>query len=244
MQRPIIPDNAVPGSDPDQLIFCFDPWVHKIANRYKNTIEKTGAMLDHDDLMQAGRLGLLRAHKRYDPAGGASFLTFSFGYIRAAMRYEIHRCLPLLPPGALVSLDEPLTDDKGKTLSDIIEDQTTETAQEKIERMEQYAELHRAVDRLKNESKREIIKKTYFEDKDISQAAAELNMKPGAAYAAHKDALSILRRDYQLKLYCAPVFSVGLSSFRRSWSSAVERAVLWREKHTDEIYGQGAYLDN
>lgn len=231
MERVTIPDAAIPETDPETLVYCFDRWVKKVANRYQTAIVRTGAAVAIDDLIQVGRLALLRAQKRYNPSGGASFLTFSFDYLRGAMRREIEKNMPPLPLGAFVSLDEPIADDTNDTYSEIIEDKAIETAQERAERMERAAELHRAIKRLKSDTKREIIKKKWFEDKELEQVAEEMNMKKGAIYAAHEYALSKLRHDHDLVMLCAPVFSVSLSRFRRRWESAVEAEVIWRDEH-------------
>jgi len=240
MQRVIIPDTEIPAADPEQLIYCFSPWVQKVANRYRNAIEKTGAAIDMDDLLQVGRLALIRAQRKYDPSGGASFLTFSFQYLRGSMWREIEKNKPSLPPGAFVSLDEPTVDDS--PLSEIVEDKTIEPAEERAERMERAEELHRAVDRIKYENRRTIINKLYFQDGDITSIAEEMGISKQYASALHKDALSRLRRDEALRALCAPAFSVGAVRFRRRWESCVEAEILWKEKMFDERFGSGAYV--
>ena len=232
MQRPTIPDAAIQDTDPETLIYCFTPWIQKVANRYRNAIKKTGASLDTDDLFQVGCLALLRAQEDYDPAGGASFFHFSFYYLRTAMQKEIRKNRPGLPLSEFVFLDEPIADDPDHTKGEIVEDPTIEPAPDRAERLERAAEVHKAVDRLKSENKRNIVNKVWFEDMDIRQAAAVLGMKPGAAYAAHKEALSKLRRDHALQSLCAPTFAPGVSRFRLHWESCVEAEVIWRDEHS------------
>lgn len=242
MQRVTIPDAAIPETDPETLVYCFDKWVLKVANRYKYMIEKTGAAVDADDLHQVGCLALLRAQKHYDPAAGKSFISFSYNYLRGAMRNEINKNIPGVPLGVCVSLDEPITIDGDDPLSEIIPDNTIEPAQERAERLERAAEVHKAIDRLKSETKREIINRVYFDDQDLAQVAEDLHMKPSAVYAAHHEALIKLKRDTALKSLYMPVFSVSVGRFRTKWESAVESAVLWREKHYDDQYGPGAFV--
>lgn len=231
MQCVQIPDKAIPETDSETLIFCFDRWVAKVANRYKNAIERTGAIIDIDDLIQVGRLALLRAQNKYDPAGGAGFLTFSFDYLRGAMRRELEKNMRKLPLNAFVSLDERIKNDGPETYAEIIEDKTIESADERLERLDAAAEVRAAVDRLKQERQKEIIKKVYFEDKELKKVAAEMGLKEGYTYALHSDALSRLRKDKPLVLLCAPHFSVSVSGFLSRWGSAVEAEVIWRDEH-------------
>ena len=195
-----------------------------------------------DDLCQVGRLALLRAQKQYNPTAGSTFISFSFDYLRSAMQREIARNKPIRPPGMCVSLDEPISNDGDDPLSEIIPDNNLETAQERAERLERAEEVHRAVDRLKSETKRVIINKVYFDGQELAQVADDLRMKTSAVYSAHHEALIKLKRDEALKRLCMPTFSVSVARFRCKWSSAVESAVLWREKHYDEMFGEGAFV--
>ncbi len=63
--------------------------------------------IDRDDLISVGTLGLLKAARTYEPARGASFRTFAFLAIRAAVLDELRRCDPL-PRGARARLKELL----------------------------------------------------------------------------------------------------------------------------------------
>lgn len=47
---------------------------------------------DHEDLMQEGFLGLLKAAELWEPDGGASFAGYAFHWIRAAMKNYIDDC--------------------------------------------------------------------------------------------------------------------------------------------------------
>lgn len=61
--------------------------------------------LDRDDLISAGTLGLLKAARTYQPMRGASFRTYAYMAIRAAVLDELRRCDPL-PRGARSKLKE------------------------------------------------------------------------------------------------------------------------------------------
>jgi len=59
--------------------------------------------LDRDDLLSVGNLGLLNAARTYKPGRGASFRTFAYMAIRAAILDELRRADPL-PRGARARL--------------------------------------------------------------------------------------------------------------------------------------------
>ena len=241
MQRTMIPDAEIHDTDPETLIYCFTPWVQKIASRYSTLLAKTGA-LDMDDLYQVGCMALLKAQENYDPAAGASFFGFSQHYIRSAMRRELGYSSDGKPPVDMEYLDEPLKDDADTCKVDMLEDESIEPNDERIQRLERYDELHKAIDRLKNEKHREIIKRVYFDEEAPHKAAAAMGMKLGSFYSANQTALDRLRRDYWLKTLCAPAYSSSLGRFRITFTSVVEAEVLWKEQEIDGMLGKGAYL--
>ena len=241
MQRTMIPDAEIRNTDPETLIYCFTPWVQKIASRYSALLDKTGAV-DMDDLYQVGCMGLLKAQQLYDPEAGASFLGFSQNYIRKAMRKELGYLSDGSQPVFMEYLDEPLKDDEDTCKVDMLMDESIEPDDERIQRLERYDELHRAIGRLKNEKHREIIRRVFFAEESPQQAAAAMGMKVGSFYSANQMALDKLRRDYRLKMLCAPVFSTSSNKFRITFTSAVEAKVLWKEKQIDQMLGEGAYM--
>ena len=91
MQRTTIPDAEIRNTDPETLIYCFTPWVQKIASRYSALLDKTGAV-DMDDLYQAGFMGLLKAQQLYDPE--AVLISQRPVYL-LHLRYLSHNFLPL-----------------------------------------------------------------------------------------------------------------------------------------------------
>ncbi len=251
-QRPTIPDIDIPGTDADTLIFCFSAWIQKIANRYINALERTGAgaVIDTGDLFQVGSLALLRAQKGYDPAGGASFLHYSQFYIRAAMIREITAHKRPLPRGAFVSLDEPITADGDDSLSEIIPDKSIVPFDDAIitdeTRNETITEVRAAVARLKSKTQREIIERVHFAGESKETAAAAMGIKRRTFSEYERHAREKLHRDFRLRQFVyetIPFFHVGASRFNSSWESAVEKAVLWRENKIDYLYGPGAFLD-
>lgn len=83
---------ATPVPDGDtraRLIVAWLPLVGRIARRFRPS-----PVLDRDDLVSAGTLGLLSAAGRWDAAWGVSFGTFASHRIRGAIIDEIRRLRP------------------------------------------------------------------------------------------------------------------------------------------------------
>lgn len=72
--------------DLNSLVKEHTPWVEMIAKRLHSTLP---AHVSFDDLMQAGLLGLIDAHKRFDPSQGFLFKTFAEYRVKGAMLDEL-----------------------------------------------------------------------------------------------------------------------------------------------------------
>ena len=236
MRQSDIRDELIPNADPAEITEQFAGWVKRIADRYTNLLEESGAV-DMEDLIQAGYIGLLDAQKKYDPNAGSSFLHYSFRWIRNAMLEQLgfrnkDRNRPQLP---LVYLDKPLNDDTEDSLIDTIEDPDILPFDEPIiedeTRQETITQVRAAVDRLKSEKQREVIRRVYLDGQERSSVAADMGLKLSALYSLDRVGRSKLRRDYRLKQYAMPFFHVSVRQFNNTWTSAVEAAVIWREEH-------------
>ncbi len=73
----------------DQIMKRYKPLVHKIVAGF---VFKKPAILDYDDLVSAGNMGLLTAIRRYNPKNeqGAKFTTFATLRVRGAILDEIN----------------------------------------------------------------------------------------------------------------------------------------------------------
>jgi RNA polymerase sigma factor (sigma-70 family) len=68
----------------DRLVEMFMPSVGRIARGYRRA-----PGVDHDELMQEGVVGLLRALERFDPAVGAPFWAYASWWVRQAMQQVV-----------------------------------------------------------------------------------------------------------------------------------------------------------
>ena len=242
----MILDAQIPTADPGEVIVQFTPWIHRIARRYVPALEQQ-QLVDLDDLLQAGRIAVFNCQKTYDP-GKCTFLSYSKNWIRSAMRralgFKNDGTLPDVP----MSLDSSLADDSDAAWLDFVPD-TTPTAEENIierDRRNETAEaVHAAVDRLKNAKQREVITRCWLNEQPKPEAAEEMGINIRSLQMVDLEARHKLRRDKELKTYAAlqfPFMHVGPGRFRSTWTSATEKAVMWRERRYDEQYGPGAFL--
>lgn len=86
----------VSGRDPvrrEELILQYIPMVKYVVNRLGS---RRSGVLDEDDALAAGTLGLLEAVNRFDPSAGVKFETFAFRRIRGAILDQV-RALDWVP---------------------------------------------------------------------------------------------------------------------------------------------------
>ncbi|CAM3122796.1 RNA polymerase sigma factor RpoD/SigA [Staphylococcus argensis] len=70
-----------------QLVNANQKLVHKIASRYQKSI--SGSILDFDDLVSSGNLGLLKAIDKFDPSLGYQFSTYATWWIKQKITRDI-----------------------------------------------------------------------------------------------------------------------------------------------------------
>lgn len=237
MRNTDILDSDIPGADPAAVVAQYEPLIKKVAARCISILNRSGAV-DIDDLYQAGRLAILQALPQYNPAAGASFLTFVY----KPVQWAIWRAVGIDAntgklPEVLVSLDEPITADDGSETAriDTIADPDIlpfdEPIIEEETRQETAQEVRAAVDRLKNERQREIIQRVYFDNQERKAAADSMGLGYSYFTAEERNARRKLRMDSRLCDIAMPYFSVSIGRFRQTFESAVEAAVIWRDEH-------------
>ncbi|WP_353458475.1 sigma-70 family RNA polymerase sigma factor [Staphylococcus coagulans] len=70
-----------------QIVNSNQPLVKKIASRYQKTV--LGTILDYDDLVSSGNLGLLKAIKKFDRSYGYQFSTYATWWIKQNITRDI-----------------------------------------------------------------------------------------------------------------------------------------------------------
>lgn len=233
MKQPTIADIDIPLADPNELIIAFTPLVCKVANRYKPFLAQEG-YCGFDDLVQAGRIGLLTAQKRYVPSD-MKFQNFAWNFINAEIKKAIGYtdCLtkaPVLP----VYADQPLTAETEDTILDFIPDESNETSDEIIDRMDRAEAVHEAVDKL-CDSQKEIIDLHFFQNKEIPEIAQITGMDNRKVSTTQHTAILKLQNDKKLMhriMNGRDPYSVhvGVGQYNTTWTSATELGVIIRER--------------
>lgn len=232
----MIADSDIPGADPSAVIAQYEPYLKKLASRYIKALSRTGAV-DMADLLQVGRIAVTDAQRKYNPENG-SFLQYLSYVVRAAMRHELgFNNQTGAPPPAMVYLDETISEESETTRGDLVADPDAPRLDETIiddeNRQETAEQIRAALDRMKSDKQRAAVKLVWMEGKSRQAAADEMEMNQSAFYALEKAGRCTLRRDSRLRIFAEtmPLFHVSVSRFNTTWTSAVEKSVIWRDEH-------------
>ena len=235
-------DSEVSTAPPEAVILEYAGLVYKIAVRYMYALDRTGAV-DMDDLLQAGRIALLRAQKHYDQDKEVSFLTYAFMWIKSEIRKTLGFDNQGKLPPLLSSLDTPISDEKpdGDTVLDTIEDPNAPDPEQHAELDSLKTDVRAAVDRLPDEECKAVIDGLFYRQLAMKPLAAEMGCTVGHVNDTRARAMRKLREDRQLRFY-RPSFHVGFREFQATNTSEVEKTILWEEKQLEMRNGEGAYF--
>lgn len=133
------------------------------------------------------------------------------------------------------SLDEPLSDDEGGTLADLVADthDQGQACDDQIDRERLANIVWPLVDQECRQKESLLLREKYQSEKSNTEIAAKLGVSIGRVDALHKQALIRLRSD-KVRSVLAPYWQInayngtGLSSFQKTGMSVVERIVLLR----------------
>ncbi len=196
------------------------------ARRYKWLAEQN-AVVDYEDLVQSGALGLLEAAKTFKPEEG-KFSVWASYYIRSA----ILKTLGFVKrQPKLVPLDAPAYDDNETTIQETIPDTSLPDMDEGVLSDEIVCEVRAALDQLPEEL-RSVTQLHDLEGVPFAVCDEALGLRPGGAKAANARAFRLLSRNRRLHalLDTETRFHAhkGVKAFYSSGSSVVEDAVMWR----------------
>lgn len=192
-----------------------------------------------DDLIQSGYIALVEAVKEFD--GEHAFLTWLKYYLTVAFQ-EAEGCRGSRqrndPLHHCVSLDAPLDDDDGDTLMDIQADTRDDIADVEhrlwLEKLR--VTLERALDELPT-AQRETLERRFYRGETLQQIGAAWGVSAERVRQQEYKAKRYLRRHKVenglgefLDVHTPFYARVGVAAYNTTRTSAVEMAVLEREK--------------
>lgn len=205
--------------------------IHFWANRYRAKLEGR-AVVDIDDLLQAGALGLLEAEGTYQPDRGA-WSTWASYYIRKAMLEALGlRGRKREPP--VMSLDAPAytDDDCDVSLLETIPDTDNPDMDGLLLEGEIVLTVRAAVDDLP-EDQRDVTRLHDLQGNSYVRCDELLELNTGESRRINGRALRQLRKDKRLRALALDQETSyhrhkGVEAFHSSMSSVVEDLVIWR----------------
>lgn len=212
----------------------YNRWAQYWANRYRWAIERRQD-LDMEDLLQAASMGEYIAKLKYAPERGA-FSTFSAFYIQKEIRDLLGIRNGRLPP-AIISLDEPISEESEDTRLDMLEDKTLPDKDEVLQDNERREGVRAAIDRLPDQQ-REVMRKYYLQgmgSKAIGDALGLTSPQVLHILAAARRAMRKDRLLRQLAEIPIPQVYVSVTRFQSTHTSAVELAAIIRENERARI---------
>lgn len=212
-----------------ELWECNTGLVAFVAKRY---LDGCGRLVDWDDLMQAGYLGLYAAVMSYS-VERAAFSTYVVFHLRRSMRSVLGLRGKRDALFDACSLDAPLGDDGDDTLLDMI---PTPEEEDFVELKDLQRIVRAAVGRIQNRKAREAIEAIYLKGIPWGSYAQREGISHEGIGERLQRGYAIMRRDpaiISLALtegYGTDYFRyTGMGPYRNSGMSPVERAVIHDE---------------
>lgn len=203
---------------------------------------QTGGVEEQEDLRQQAYFGLMNAVERWNPKRGTSFLTYATYWIRQEMiRYLKSNSLIAIPANRsdikirIKSFEESIPGAEELALGDILADPRNgiEEEQDRIEQEQLRAVLWETVDELEpSESK--VLRMRYQDEQTLRECGERLGLSIESVRRIESRALRKMR-GYRVRRKLSPyvqdrIYSIslqgGLGSFKRTGSSATEKAAI------------------
>lgn len=197
----------------------------------------TSAVVDHEDLYQAGYLALVRAVETYDPERGAKFITHFTNHLKTAFT-EAHNQRSkkqlLDPIHHADSLSRPLNDEGVELLDTIADPHGLQEVEERIWHEELSCAIKKAIEALP-EAESDTIRRRYYHGQTMDQVAWETGKTAYEVQKNERRGLAALRKPSAGLLAFieerTPYYlHVGYSRFNTTHTSAVEELVFLRDK--------------
>ncbi len=176
-------------TDKEKLITENRGYVVTLARQY------TCELLDTDDLVSEGTIGLIKASEKFDPGRGKPFVTFAAPYIRTAIEAAIRHVTGEV---TVKSTDEsiPVGSRNNYTLLHVLEDKNAQRADAKMERELLAEELEDSL-HLLDERETAVVRRYFgvgFDRMTMAEIGGELGLKRERVRQVRDKALRKLRK--------------------------------------------------
>ena len=234
----------IQGGDREKLAALWEQGERFVAQQARRRVLFSGGLggVEVDDLYQSGYIALVAAADSYDPAAGCSFI----GWLSLALKtafaeaggYRSRRQArdPLHRAG---SLDAPVRagDEEANALGDFIPDhdavQDFQDAEDRLYLEQLHNVLEKALDELPDQQS-DAIRRHFYQNRSLEEIAAAEGISGEAVRQRQEKGLRALRQQRDLQQFVedrTPYYlRVGVSEFKRTGESAVERIVFRREQ--------------
>lgn len=166
-----------------QIIEAYQPLVFRIVNHF--SVNQDIIM----DLIQEGTVGLIEAVEGFDHMRNARFSTYAQYRIRGRVLNFLERCILQ----GQISLNYSASTDGGDpVLLEKLEDRTTLSVDEEVEKRFLHERVYQAMERLPGKEQR-IVNAIYLEDALPHEVAKELKISTSYVYKLQKKAIRRMR---------------------------------------------------
>ncbi len=188
----------------DQLIRQCLPFIRQQANRlwFRMGLEGKTAVMDQEDLVQEGCIGLLNAIPIFDPTLEMKFLTFAGKLIYRAMLSAVVAVMSSFEVaaqrngGSLQNLNAPIRDEERMTLEETIADTGVLSPEQRAIKAEVLRELYSGMNRLLQRERSYVLYRYGFldsEDHTLTETAKHFHLSESRARGIEETALTHLR---------------------------------------------------
>ena len=234
----------IQGGERDRLAVLWEQVERFVALQARRQILFSGGFggVEVDDLYQSGYIALVAAVDSYDPTAGRSFigwlsLALKTAFAEAGGYRSKHQARdPLHRAG---SLDAPVRagDEEANALGDFIPDHGAVQDFQDVEDRLYLEQLHNALEKALDElpdRQGDAIRRHFYQNWSLEEIAAAEGISGEAVRQRQEKGLRELRQQRELQQFVedrTPYYlRVGVSEFKRTGESAVERIVFRREQ--------------
>ena len=188
----------------DQLVRQCLPFIRQQANRVwlRLGLQEKTAVIDQEDLVQDGCIGLLNAIPVFDPTRGMKFLTFAGKLTYRAMLDAIAAVMTTFEVASqrkgctLQNLNAPIREEERMKLEETVADKSHLSPEQRAIKAEVLRELYSAMDQLSERERCYVLYRFGFldsEDHTLTETAGHFHLSESRAKGIEETALAHLR---------------------------------------------------